>query len=693
MYLKEVQIRNYKNFLKERFLFQKGVNVIIGENDSGKTNLMQAIRLVLDKRMEWREREISEKMFSESLDNWQGHIIIISLRFAELDTEKEGEAVLRYISGNKDNEGSLTWFCIPNAETRKSLAECNTAFDLDKKRRDLTINDYISITTYGAYVDFLDDKIYVNIVGDLQNGECKLTEKLNESYYGYEGNSGFGGIDFIKNRLIDFTYISALRDAVNDLKQQYNPLMTMLRQIETKICDADKQKVGKLIDNVNDTIGGVNEIKKLSQGINDKILESVGNTYAPDIILKSELSGDIKDIFRKLKIKSKHNREFDLDTIGLGSTNIIYIALKLMEYSYVKEMENMKAKYFLLLFEEPEAHLHKHIQMSLFEKTGLEVAEGVQVLMTTHSDNLSAASKISRMNIISKQDNGSKVMQPYIGLEEEEISHIERYLDVKRSELLFSKSVILVEGDAEEILIPVMVKKCLGVSLDELGISLINIGSIGFENIYKLFHDLRINKKCAIVSDLDTPIDFFDEGQNNAYDRGKERKKKLEEESSKNKWVKGFFGKYTFEIEIVKGNEEYIDALIDKTYTKDSTRKDKKKDIRSDKVEVYGDVMLKMANANKKGWNALMLSELVDEKCQIPDYIQNALVFVAKTALEEKRNYVKIMHQYGEAYTDINILSNIAEELKISLDALLQVADDANDASTVIKVLNKVVEK
>ncbi len=86
MYLKEVQIRNYKNFLKARFLFQKGVNVIIGENDSGKTNLMQAIRLVLDKRMDWREREIAEKMFPEMLENWQGHIIIISLRFAELNT-------------------------------------------------------------------------------------------------------------------------------------------------------------------------------------------------------------------------------------------------------------------------------------------------------------------------------------------------------------------------------------------------------------------------------------------------------------------------------------------------------------------------------------------------------------------------------------------------------------------------------
>lgn len=45
MYLKEVQIRNYKNFLKARFLFQKGVNVVIGENDSGKTNLMQALHI------------------------------------------------------------------------------------------------------------------------------------------------------------------------------------------------------------------------------------------------------------------------------------------------------------------------------------------------------------------------------------------------------------------------------------------------------------------------------------------------------------------------------------------------------------------------------------------------------------------------------------------------------------------------
>lgn len=60
--------------------------------------------------------------------------------------------------------------------------------------------------------------------------------------------------------------------------------------------------------------------------------------------------------------------------------------------------------------------------------------------------------------------------------------YIERFLDVIRCNILFVKSVILVEGDVEEILILVMVKNILGVSLDEFGISLINVRSIGFEN-------------------------------------------------------------------------------------------------------------------------------------------------------------------------------------------------------------------
>lgn len=47
MYLKYVQIVNYKNLRKARFEFGKGANTVIGENDSGKSNAMTAMRILL----------------------------------------------------------------------------------------------------------------------------------------------------------------------------------------------------------------------------------------------------------------------------------------------------------------------------------------------------------------------------------------------------------------------------------------------------------------------------------------------------------------------------------------------------------------------------------------------------------------------------------------------------------------------
>jgi predicted ATP-dependent endonuclease of OLD family len=362
-----------------------------------------------------------------------------------------------------------------------------------------------------------------------------------------------------------------------------------------------------------------------------------------------------------------------------------------MEYSFIKELDDIQSKYFLLLFEEPEAHLHKHIQMALFEKTGLNANEGVQIIMTTHSDNISAASKISNLNVIKKNGKSSMVMQPYCGLEDNEITHIERYLDVKRSELLFSKSVILVEGDAEEILIPIMVKKCFGVSLDELGISLINIGSVGFENIYKLFHDQRIQKKCAVITDLDTPINVSDSSQQNAYERGKNRKIKIKAENNINEWVDGFFAPYTFEVELVKNNKTYIEELIDKTYTDLATIAQKKVDIKSEDVMKYGDVVLKLASYNKKGWNAILLSEIIDGKFQIPEYILDAIIFAGKDEILRKQNSFSILHHYAKIFEDVELLERLAHQEISSIEDYLKIAKETD--CTAISFLKKSVVK
>ena len=214
MYLKEIQLRNYKNFQNTKFVFRKGINTIIGENDSGKTTLMQAIRLVLDKKLEWYEKEISENWFSEGLGDWRGHIIIISLRFDELDSTKEEQAVLKYITGTSSKEGSITWFCIPNSRTRKRISSLNGE-ELKKALFEIRITDYISLVTYGSNKNYLDDEVYHSVVGNISQGEYLLTEKLDETLMGSISTMKNSGIEYIRNRLVDFTYIDALRDAVN----------------------------------------------------------------------------------------------------------------------------------------------------------------------------------------------------------------------------------------------------------------------------------------------------------------------------------------------------------------------------------------------------------------------------------------------------------------------------------------------
>ena len=647
MFLSEMQIRNFKNFKKARFKFKSGVNTIIGENDSGKSNALFAIRLLLDKKLNWYEREVSEELFSNSLDLWQGHTIIISLRFSDIGNSEE-EAMLKYSTANNIGEGSLTWFCMPNEKTRKLLHDTNNAKgDIQEELKKITIADYTTYISFGAHEDFLDDNIYEKLVGNTSRFD--YSEALEEAIMGstrFEKRSH--DIGTFRGNVVDFTFIDALRNAEDDLRQRNNPLMTILTRIGPLIQDSEKKEIKDLVNSINGKISDVEEIKKLSDQVNSKISESVGNTYAPNVSLKSGLSEDVKNLFRELKLKTNNGKEFNLDNMGLGSNNIIYISLKLLEYSYMQKFKGLQEKYFLLLFEEPEAHLHKHIQMSLFQKIGSDNKSYTQIIMTTHSDYISAGSKIGNMNVISIKGNESIVMSPAHGLDDKTIVKIERYLDVKRSSLLFAKNVILVEGDAEEILIPIMVKEVLGITLDEIGISIINIGSVGFKNIYKLFHNDRIQKKCAIITDMDEPIDkdTIDAKSTRAYGLAKTRRNEIDSESENNEWVKGFYAKNTFEVEIVKKNEDYIYKLIDEIYTDETTRIEKKNNINSSDPAKYGNQILKIANKNGKGWTAVSLGVYINHKFDIPQYILDALIFSGRQELKRKNIKTILTHFY-----------------------------------------------
>ena len=96
MYISKVSLVNYRNFENSYFLFSKGINTIIGENASGKTNLFRAIRLILDDNLLSYAYKLNENDFNRNLINWKGRWIIISLEFSEISNEEAIQALFVY---------------------------------------------------------------------------------------------------------------------------------------------------------------------------------------------------------------------------------------------------------------------------------------------------------------------------------------------------------------------------------------------------------------------------------------------------------------------------------------------------------------------------------------------------------------------------------------------------------------------
>jgi putative ATP-dependent endonuclease of OLD family len=143
----------------------------------------------------------------------------------------------------------------------------------------------------------------------------------------------------------------------------------------------------------------------------------------------------------------------------LGENNITYFALKFLENKMLYDTSRTKLN--ILLIEEPEAHIHKHLQKSLF--SGVKGLIGNQIIMSTHSVHISESSQISRVVVLIKGKTSIIACKPSRGMNELEQKRVERYLDTNRIPLLFSKNVIVVEGSAELLLIASMMKTKYGL--------------------------------------------------------------------------------------------------------------------------------------------------------------------------------------------------------------------------------------
>lgn len=420
-------------------------------------------------------------------------------------------------------------------------------------------------------------------------------------------------------------------------------MLTLLKSKSGEIKDSDFEPISQLVKELNTGIETLPDVQSIRSDIKETIKDAVGETYSPSSIsIKSSLSEEADKLLQSLKLfigEPGEDYEGGIHELSLGGANLIFLTLKLLEYKYQKSKETFAN---FLIIEEPEAHIHTHIQKTLFDK--LDYGD-TQIIYSTHSTHISEVCNVSNINILAKKRNFAEVYQPSNGLLPDKINKLERYLDAVRSNLLFAKGVILIEGDAEEILIPLMVKKVFGVSLDELGISLINIRSTGFQNVAQLFHNDRLKRKCSILTDLDTAIidtkildtdsktlKSYKQKIENSNKAGIERKVILDDFIKDNDLINAFYADYTFEVDFIKaGNAPEAKGIIKEVYIDVKTRKLAKIELDSDEVGIYGKRILRMAKQEGKGWFAILLGKYISEYVMIPTYIIDAIIFAKST--------------------------------------------------------------
>jgi putative ATP-dependent endonuclease of OLD family len=643
MYISTMRIKNFRNFSQSKFNFKKGVNTILGENGSGKTNALFALRLLLDESLPRNITKLRDSDFCRNLGDWKGHWVVISIDFDEL-SPNEGCQMLKHDAGHMDgsDKGTLTYYFRPCLKIRKALFEANGSNVLVQQIiNEISIEDYEPVFSGRANADFLCDDTYRHLVGDFQKFVFPDPDDKDFKAYGVKLSP--------LHEEVSFTFVKALRDVVSDLKNYRNsPLLALLRGLESDISDEDSENITTLVSDINSAISELDEIKKVSSGIQETLHKTVGYTFSPIISIESSLPSELDKLLQKLSLNVGDNYidgySGDLNELSLGGANLIYVALKLLEYERKHEAD--RAAQFLVI-EEPEAHIHNHIQKTLFENQPIN---NTQVFLSTHSTHISSVAKISEMNIVGLNENRVDVFQPSNKLTPIECGRIERYLNATRSSLLFAKGVILVEGEAELILIPVLIKKVLGISLDEIGISLISMDSAFFEHISNLFHPERIRKYCAIVTDLDASIEplpaneaddsEYQKSCRNSQKSGGDRKQNLDKYTKNNEYICAFYADHTFEVDFI-GNDNSMEVkeVLPSIYQQQTFITKSINLLEKGAVEIYGKEILRLAEKVGKGWLSLLLSEKVTSRTYIPKYIIDAIAFSCGSKLSSQIIY------------------------------------------------------
>lgn len=451
MYLSNIKLWNFRKFGSEIDLdpakpnldlnFTKGLNVIIGENDSGKTAIIDAIKLVL-KTHSYDYIRVEDKDFHKESSRLR-----IELTFEDLtpDEAKNFTEWLGWIGAGGDAKPFLKLNYDVKRQAKKiAPADIKAGIDEDGYLLPAEVKEYLKVT-------------YLKPLRDAENELiAKRNSRLSQILLGDEAFKG--------------------KEDDNELLQIFSGLKSELENFFNEVDEEGLPKVGK----------------QIKDKIDIYIKSFYGVTYESEF---EATSNDIKSILEKLTLSLKGE-----PNPGLGTLNRLFMSAELLHLNKTN-WSGLR----LGLVEELEAHLHPQAQMQVIE--AFQKQDTIQLILTTHSPNLASKLRLENL-IICNNKNAFPMGKSYTKFGEDNYKFLEKFLDTTKANLFFAKGVILVEGWAEEIIIP-SIAKAIGINLTEKGVSIVNIGHIGFDHYSKIYlrqAEPNMIIPVAVITDSDIKV-------------------------------------------------------------------------------------------------------------------------------------------------------------------------------------------